>query len=55
MRARLTPEQAAETLKRLAYQAQENGSTPAVIGPASFSPALNASSVDAINGQSAEP
>lgn len=55
VRARLTPEQAAETLRRLAYQTQENGSTPAVTGPASFSPAPNASSVDAINDQSAEP
>ena len=55
VRARLTPEQAAETLRRLAYQRQENGSTPAVTGPAYVSPALNASSVDAINDQSAEP
>jgi hypothetical protein len=34
---------------------QDNGSTPAVTGPASFSPALNASPVDAANDLSAEP
>ena len=55
VRARLTSEQAAETLRRLAYQRQDNGSTLAVTGPAYVSPDLNASAVDAISDQSAEP
>jgi hypothetical protein len=55
VRARPTPEQAAETLRRLAYQTHENGSAPAMTGAACLSPAPNASSVDATNDQAVEP
>ncbi len=55
MRVRLTPEQAAETLRRLAYtQEQEQGRTPGTTGPAYITSVQNASA-DAADEQSVEP